>query len=220
MTRTKNCVAALSVLLAALLLPASLFPQGSGGRLAVQTGLEQRYRLTVIGPALMGFRGGRDTIQRAGGVVSLRQSGLHGSLNPNQPASFGIREGTATFFRGSKDVPLPAGGKFFVHSVHVGSDVVTLGLLSTSPVATARGAGRVWLALSFFFPSATLEQADMASVFRALDAWLVPEESFRPVMTAAPSPQPPAAPAPTAAPAVAELEPGMSRDDVEAALGP
>lgn len=187
---------------------------GAGQRAAIERALKQRYRLTVVGTGMLGFAGTRSTIQEAGGILSVRRGGLHGSLDPNQPSSFHIREGQATPARGNHDLPLPVGERFFLHSVYVGSDVIVLGLLSARTLSTPRGSGPAWLVLNFFFPPATLAEANLGQILPTLDQWLLPEEGIRPVLQE-PAPAPPAPPAPPA-----ELKPGMSRDDVVAALGP
>jgi hypothetical protein len=190
---------------------------GAGQRAAVERALKERYRLTVVGTGMLGFTGTRATIQQAGGVLGLRRAGLSGSLNPDQPATFHIRNGQPTPARGAHDYPLPVGERFFLHSVYVGSDVIVLGLLSTRTVSTPRGSGPVWLALNFFFPPATLAEANLGQVFAALDQWLLPEEGIRPVLpeaAPAPAPEPPPPPPPPA-----DLKAGMSRDAVVAALG-
>lgn len=188
---------------------------GPGRRADVQASLEQRYRLTVVGTKLLGLSGSRGTIQRAGGVVVLRRDGLQGSFNPDMPASFALREGAAEMFRGRNDAPLPPGEKFYVHSIYVGSDLVTLGLVSVRTVSGSGATGQLWAALSFFVPPAALEQADLSSIYRVVDPWLLPEESMRAEETR-PAEAPPA-PAPQPA---AELKAGMTRDEVVSALGP
>ncbi len=189
---------------------------GAARRADVERALKQRYRLTVIGTGMLGFTGDRSSIREAGGILNLRRPGLSGSLDPDQAATFHIRQGQAEAARGQHDVPLAVGEKFYVHSVYVGSDVVVLGLLSARTVSSPRGAGPVWVALNFFFPPAALAEANLGQIFPALDQWLLPEEGLRPVLqefAPAPAPEPP----PPAPPA--ELTPGMSRDAVVAALG-
>jgi len=189
---------------------------GAARRADVERSLKQRYRLTVIGTGMLGFTGDRSSIREAGGILSLRRAGLSGSLDPNQPATFHIRQGQAEAGRGQHDVPLPVGEKFYVHSVYVGSDVVVLGLLSARTVSSSQGSGPVWVALNFFFPPAALAEANLGQVFPALDQWLLPEEGMRPVLQE-PAPAPAPEPPPPAPPA--ELTPGMSRDAVVAAMG-
>lgn len=219
MRKTEGRLGAAAGLLLALGFAAGALAQANVGRRAdVKQSLEQRYRVTEIGPKYMGLSGNRGTIRKAGGVVTLRRSGLSGSLESELPASYAVREGAVTLFRGRQDVPLSVGDKFYVHSVHVGSDVITLGLLSARANSGPKGSSRLWAGLSFFFPPDTVADADVRSIYAVLDQWLLPEEGLRPVLSGASVMQAePAAPPTPAAPA--ELKPGMSREEVEAALG-
>ncbi len=174
---------------------------------AMQQVLESRYRVTVIGPGMMGFKGDRTSIQRAGEVLVLRRDGLAGSYARELPASYGIREGKAEIYRGKGEAELPAGEPLYVHSVHVGRDVVTLGLMTTR----LAGQGRIWLAMSFFFPAADVEQGKVDRIQQVIDQWLLPQAGR------AGAPLEPIAEAPPAAPA--DLKPGMSREEVLKALG-
>ncbi len=177
---------------------------------AMQQVLESRYRVTVIGPGLMGFKGDRTSIQRAGEVLVLRRAGLQGSYSREVPASYGIREGKAELYRGKGEVELAAGEPLYVHSVHVGRDVVTLGLMTTR----LAGQGRIWLALSFFFPATDVEQGKVDRIQQVMDQWLLPQAG-RAGAPLEPAVETPAAP--TAAPA--DLKPGMTREEVVKALG-
>lgn len=204
---------AVAVLLVAALAGAAAEP--ASRRADVERALKQRYRLTLVGAGMLGLTGDRASIREAGGILNLRRAGLQGSLDANQPASFHIRQGQAQAARGGQDVALPVGEKFYLHSLYVGSDVIVLGLLSARTVSTPRGAGPVWLALNFFFPPATLADANLGQILPALDLWLLPEEGLRPLLqepAPAPGPPPPAVPS--------QLKPGMSREEVVAALGP
>ncbi|HXE74020.1 MAG TPA: PEGA domain-containing protein [Candidatus Xenobia bacterium] len=174
---------------------------------AMQQVLESRYKVTVIGPGMMGFKGDRTSIQRAGEVLVLRRAGLAGSYSRELPASYGIRDGKPELYRGKGEVELPAGEPLYVHSVHVGRDVVTLGLMSTR----LAGQGRIWLALSFFFNPADVQQGKVDRIQQVIDQWLLPQAG-RPGPAIEPvGVEPPAAPA--------DLKPGMSREDVVRALG-
>jgi len=206
---------AVAVLLVAALAGAAAEP--ASRRADVERALRQRYRLTLVGTGMFGLTGDRASIREAGGILNLRRAGLQGSLDPDQPASFHVRQGQAQAARGGQDVALPVGEKFYLHSLYVGSDVIVLGLLSARTVSTPRGAGPVWLALNFFFPAATLADANLGQILPALDQWLLPEEGLRPVLQE-PAPAPPPEPPPPAVPS--ELKPGMSRQEVVAALGP
>ena len=191
-----------------------LAQQGPARRQELQQHLENRYRLTVVGPGILGLTGSRGTIRRAGGVVVLRREWIEGSLDRDNPALFAIREGKTEMYRGHKDAAIGAGEKFYVYSVQVGSDVVTLGMLSVRSISTPQGIGQLRTGLSFFFLADVLAQGDLDSVNRVLDQWVVPEESYRNQSTQAP-PQPEPPPAPPS-----ELKSGMSREEVVATLGP
>ena len=45
-------------------------------RSKLQECLAQRYRLTVLGPGILGIRGGQKTIRKSGGIAKLRRDGL------------------------------------------------------------------------------------------------------------------------------------------------
>lgn len=184
----------------------------SGRRLEMEQTLRQRYVLTEIGPGILGLTGGGNEIRQAGGVVVAQRSGLYGSLNRTQAASLAVRPDSAEIFRGRKDLALEPGERLYVHSVYVGRDVVVLGLLSARIIPTSAGTGRLWASASFFFPQETLAQADTAGVYRVIDQWLLPEGQRGAAAEPAPAPLPPPAPP-------AELKPGMTRDEVVAALG-
>lgn len=179
-------------------------------RAALEGTLQRRYTLTKLGGGLLGIGGGENSIQVAGSVVRLLRPGFYGSLQRNQPAFMLVRDGTAEVFRGRKDHEFAPGERLYVHSIVVGSDVITLGLMSARAISTSSGTGRIWAAVGFMFPSETLENADTRAVYAVLDQWMLPEgqasERAEPEMATPPS-------------ARVELEPGMTREDVEAALG-
>lgn len=210
--------ALLAALVTVSLWAAATSALAAGARRAdLEQSLGQRYGLTQIGPGVLGLTGGRDAIQQAGGVVLLQSTGLYGALDPDQPASFAIREGNLSMFRGHKDYAFPLGERLYVHSVYVGSDVVVLGLLTARSITTPAGTGRLWASCSFFFSPETLANADTGTVLQVLDQWLIPEEQSRmrgmvAETMAAQQPAPPATPA--------ELETGMTRAQVVEALGP
>src|SRR3972149_906952 len=89
---------------------------GAARRADVERALKQRYRLTVIGAGMLGFSGDRSSIREAGGILNLRRPGLSGSLDPDQPATFHIRQGQAEAARGQHDVPLAGGEEVYLHS--------------------------------------------------------------------------------------------------------
>jgi hypothetical protein len=213
-------VAALTVALA----------QDQGRRSELESSLQSRYRLTVVGGGLMGMRG-ENSIRRAGGVVVLMQDGLYGAYNRPGIASNSIKDGKAELLSGDKDVVLARGEKFYVTAAYVGSDVVTLGLLSARMIPGGTKTAQVWCTANFFFTKDTLAQGDIGKVYSVIDQWLLPEGAVSAPVAAAPPPAAAPAPAPTsAAPAPAarvatpiskpvDLKPGMTRDEVVSALG-
>src|SRR6202030_2007205 len=97
---------------------------------------------------------------------------------------------------------------------------------------------RIWTALTFYFPSATLANADKDDVLRGIVPWLAPEGlaaiGAQPYSAAAPAPSPNTAQtgitaqAPPVASSAgserpagarAQLIPGMTRDEIVAAMG-
>jgi len=198
-------------------------PNSADQRPVLQQILTQTYQPSEVGKHLMGI-GSETDIRRAGIIVVVQREGLYGSLNRNEIASSAIHDTDAVLFRGHKDYPIPVGERFYVSSVSVTTSAVTFGLLSTRPATTSQGAGRVWAAASFEFPETMLANADRDPVLRQIDRWFVPEgrnvQSVAPAAAAsspvtvapAPAPEPPAASA-------VRLTPGMSRDEIVAALG-
>jgi len=73
------------------------------------------------------------------------------------------------------------------------------------------GQGRIWLALSFFFPAADVEQGKVDRIQQVMDQWLLPQAGR------AGAPLEPAVETPAAAPT--DLKPGMNREEVVKALG-
>ena len=181
-------------------------------KLEIESGLRERYRLTLIGEGALGFTGDRGSIRRAGNVALVRREGLEGSLDPDQPASYAIRGDQAEHYRGRKDAALPVGENLYVHSIQVGSDVVTLGVLTTRRASAPSGPSPLWAAFSFFFPPEVIAQGNMNAIYRALDQWLQPQGAFQPTLS------PPMVDEVQATPA--ELKPGMTKEEVVAALGP
>jgi hypothetical protein len=223
-------------------------PQSASGgpdqREVLEQILTQAYQPSQVGRGMMGI--GSDTaIRRAGTIVVVQRPGLYGSFSRNEIASSAIHGLDASLYRGNKDYEVPAGERFYVFNVSVVQDNVTIALLSARIVNGAKGAGRIWTALTFYFPAQTLANADKDDVFRGITPWLAPEglatiSTLAPV-AAAPTPaaaQPapagsaappvPAAPQPVAPPPAAErpaspaaqLAPGMTREEIVAALGP
>ncbi len=191
--------------------------QDQGRRIELEESLQSRYRITVIGGGFMGVHG-ENTIRKAGGIVVLVREGLYGAYNRGNLASNGIRDGKAELYSGDKDVTLERGEKFYVTAAHVGSDVVTLGLLSVRMIPSGGKTAQVWCTANFFFTKEILSQGDIGKVYSAMDQWFVQEGTNA---TATPSRSP--APA-TQAPAVSSGKPvdltaGMARDQVVGALG-
>lgn len=196
----------------------------------IQESLQARYRVTRLGPGVLGIRGNQNTVRRAGGIVVLRKEGLYGSFDRAQMPLNSIRENKATLLAGDKEkaMPLHPGQRFYVVAVSVSDDAVTVGLLSAGPVATADGrSADLWGSLNFFFRKETIAQARMDEISPEVDQWLVPEafietsasaEPAKPPATAFPPP-PAGAEAATSTSTLVALQPGMARDEVVRGLG-
>jgi len=208
---------------AALLLAAAVpsgFAQDRGRRVELEESLESRYRLTVLGGGFMGARGGDNTVRRAGGVVITVQEGIYGSYNRGKLASNVAQNGKMMVVSGNKDVAVRAGEKFYVTAVHVGLDVVTLGLLSTRVFPGTGKASQLWCTANFFFEEEALAQGDIGKVYSAIDQWLLPEgatASVTPPVSQAASISKPALS--SAASDSVDLKLGMTREQVVTALG-
>ena len=194
--------------------------QDRGRRIELEETLQSRYPLTILGGGFMGAHGGDNAIRHAGGIVVLLRDGLFGSYDRRKLASNAIENGKANVVLGNKDVALQRGEKFYVNSVNVGSDVVTMGLLSARVIPGSAKPSQVWLTVNFFLDKDTLEQGDLGKVDATIDQWLVPEGA-----TAHPASPPPstsssssASPVPGAGPV--DLKPSMARDEIVKALGP
>lgn len=192
--------------------------QDRGRRIELEESLQSRYRVTVVGGGIMGARG-ENNIRHAGGIVALVRDGLYGSYNRAKLSSNAIQDGKSNLVTGNKDVALTAGEKFYVTAAYVGSDVVTLGLLSVQTVPNGPKTSRVWCTANFFFAADTLAQGDIGKVYSILDQWLLPEGAGSPQS----SPVPQTAAVPAAPPAKAtnrgDLAPGMTRDEILSVLG-
>jgi hypothetical protein len=218
----------LIALLSCALLP-SVRAQDRGRRIELEESLQSRYRITVVGGGMMGVRG-ENAIRHAGGIVALLRDGLYGAYDRSKLSSNAIQDGKSNLVSGNKDIPLTAGEKFYVTAAYVGSDVVTLGLLSVQTVANGAKTSRVWCTANFFFDPDTLAQGDIGKVYSVLDQWLVPEGAGSPqaspapqttptpVPFASPSPRPPG-PAATSASAPIDLKAGMTHDEIVRVLG-
>jgi len=202
------------------LAPATAAQDDMGQRPALQQAIADRYHVTIVGATPWKFSTNENSIKRAGGVVVIRKPGLYGSLDRSALATWGIRAGKPPeLFGGQKDQEIKVGEKFYVNAVYVGSDVVSLGLLSVGMIPTAKKMGQLWVSLAFFLPKVVLERGDITSVYQVIDPWLLPEGSFQPGYSErapgmAGEAAPPAVPA-----APADLKPGMDREQVIATLG-
>jgi hypothetical protein len=214
-------------------------PANSDQREVLEQILGQTYQPSQVGKGLMGI-GSATGIRRAGTIVVIQRPGLYGSFDRNEIATSAIRGMDASLYCGNKDFEVPAGERFYVFNISVVQDSVTIALLSARLVNNAKGAGRIWTALTFYYPEKTLANADKDDVFRAIDPWLAAEGHYQ--TAAAPPPGYVAAPVYVAAPPVAagtsapaqppvqpaierpanpptKLAPGMTRDEIVAAIG-
>lgn len=213
------------VLIVALLFLSATWLQGqkTDTTAALEQTLESRYRLTIVGGGFLGVHGD-NAIRRAGGVVVLLRDGLFGSKDRSKLASNAVRNDTVQIFSGDKDVALTRGEKFYVTAIHVGSDVVTMGLVSVRNVPIGPKVFPVWCSVNFFFPADTLAQGDPETAYGVIDRWLSSEVG---AAVASPDSVPPAySNRPTAEPMIPaqqknaiELKPGMTREEVINAMG-
>jgi PEGA domain/SmpA / OmlA family len=216
---------------AAVLLLLSLvsFPQKSiDQRGALEQILSQTYQPTDFGKRVMGM-GAETDVRKPGTIVVVQREGLYGSLLRSEIASSAVDDLTAKLFRGHQDFALPVGEPLYVTSVHVGPSAVNLAFLSVRPVSTPKGTNRLWTTVAFNFPDEVLAKGDKDTVYREIDKWFLPEgrstyaqPSAQGAPSAAPAASPASAPVPVAVPAPsapATLTPGMSRQQVIAALG-
>ena len=209
------------------------FAQDPGQRPMLEDSIQARYRLTILGGGPLGIRGGDNAVRRVGGIVVLQQDGFFGSFSRSTLTANAIHEGQLNILTGAKDVPLARGEKFYVTSVYVGSDLVTLGLLSTRVMPGPKKAAQAWATANFFFSPDTLAQGDLQKVYSVVDQWILPEgagsQLAPPTAVAASAPPVPAPVVNSSAPAprvskipgssTLELKPGMSHDEVVSALG-
>lgn len=173
-------------------------PAEQNDRIVLEQILTQTYQPSQVGKQLMGI-GGETDIRRAGTIVVIQRPGLYGSLLHTEPASSAIDGLQYKLFRGHQDYEVPAGERYYVTTVAVGSDTILVALISARSISTQAGAGRMWTTLSFKFPANVLATADKETVFREFDQWFMPEGRA----TSAASVAPPAAPAVTSHPAAA-----------------
>jgi hypothetical protein len=200
----------------------------TNGREVLEQVLTQTYQLSIVGKGMMGV-GSASAIRRAGTIVLVQKPGLYGSFDRNQIASSSIHGDTATLYHGNNDVEIPVGERFYVFSIAVGQDNVTLALLSAQLLNNKKGSGRVWAAVTFDFPAQSLVNANKDEVFRAIDPWVAPEGHYTGTAVvqaaaaqggpSAASAAAPALPPPSPARPAAQLTLGMTRDEVVAAMG-
>lgn len=215
--------------------PAQKKPAEQNDRIVLEQILTQTYQPSQVGKQLMGI-GGETDIRRAGTIVVIQRPGLYGSLLHTEPASSAIDGLQYKLFRGHQDYEVPAGERYYVTAVAVGSDTILVAMISARSISAQAGTGRMWTTLSFKFPANVLATADKETVFREFDQWLMPEgratsaapvaAPAAPAMAAYPAAAPVAAPAPppTAAPrpvAISQsaLAPGMTREQILQAMG-
>jgi hypothetical protein len=202
--------------------------EAASQRAILQQILTQTYSPSEVGKHLMGV--GKETeVRKPGGIVVIQRAGLFGSFERNEIASSAIHGLDASLFRGHQDYVVPAGERFYITSIFVGKSTVMIGLLSARSVPSPKGAARVWTAASFYFPDKTLADADKDTVLGEIDAWfmlegraaatIAPAAPLAAPVAVAPAAVAPAAPSPVPAAAPASLNPGMSREEIFAALG-
>jgi hypothetical protein len=198
-------------------------PADFNGRDVLEQVLTQTYQLSVVGKGVMGA-GSATAIRRAGTIVLVQKPGLYGSFDRNQIASSSIHGDTATLYHGNKDIEIPVGERFYVFSIAIGQDNVTLALLSAQLLNNKKGSGRAWAAITFDFPVQTLVNANKDEVFRAIDPWVAPEGHYTgtavsQAAVAQGGPSAAVAPPPSPAKPPAQLTLGMTRDEVVGAMG-
>lgn len=202
------------LLLAACALPG--FAQRTEVQSNLQEAIQARYRITVVGPSAFGLKGGDDSIRKLGGTILVVKKGLYGSLERKEITSNAITDGKRTLLGGKEEVPLEPGDRFYANSVQVGSDYVSIGLLSVDPRNMPGRVGRAWAAVNFFFKPDVIKTGDLKAINAAMDQWLLPADSM---------PNMPSNPAKTFAvaggnlPPTVDLKPGMTKEEVVSGLG-
>jgi hypothetical protein len=224
---------ALLLLFSLLSVPQKSFDQ----RVVLEQILSQTYQSAEFGKRVMGA-GAETDVRKSGTIVVVQREGLYGSIVRNEIASSAVDGLNAKLFRGHQDFALPVGERLYITNVHVGPSAVNLAFLSVRPITTPVGTNRLWTTVAFNFPDEVLAKGDKETVYREIDKWFLPEsrstyaQPVTPTTSPVASPLTPPAtapttvvaapvPAPTPAPSVpATLSPGMSREQVVAALGP
>jgi hypothetical protein len=182
----------------------------------LQESLESRYHLTVLGGGPMGIHGD-NAIRKAGGTVVVMRDGFFGALDRKRITTNAVQDSKVTVVSGDKDVEVGRGEKFYVTAVYVGSDVVTLGLLSTRNLSGKSKSAQAWCTVNFFLPAEALAQGDIGKIDAVLDQWILPEGAPAAPAAARAVAPPPIVATPTAK--VVDLTPGMTREEVVGALG-
>jgi PEGA domain/SmpA / OmlA family len=232
------CLLAVAVTLFSAGAAAQKKPAEQNDRIVLEQILTQTYQPSQVGKQLMGI-GGETDIRRAGTIVVIQRPGLFGSLLHTEPASSAIDGIQYKLFRGHQDYEVPAGERYYVTTIAVGSDTILVALISARGISTQAGTGRMWTTLSFKFPANVLATADKETVFREFDKWFMPEgratsaapatptPAPAPAMTTYPAaapaavaaPQPVPAPRPAPAPSESSLTPGMTREQILQVMG-
>ncbi|MGA8144734.1 MAG: hypothetical protein WB987_12660, partial [Candidatus Acidiferrales bacterium] len=164
-------------------------PATADQRDVLQQILSQAYQPSQVGKGLMGI-GSATAIRRAGTIVVVQRPGLFAAFDRNEIASSAIHGLDASLYRGNKDYEVPPGEHFYVFNITVVEDNVTIALLSSRMVNGPKGSGRVWSALTFYYPAQTLANADKDEVLRGIEPWIAPEGLAR---VSPPAPYPAAA---------------------------
>jgi hypothetical protein len=191
--------------------------------------LTQTYYPSLVGKHAMGI-GSATEIRRAGIVVVVQRPGLAASIDRAQIASTEVHGLESSLYRGHKDYEVPVGERFYVFSISAGEETVTFGLLTARAIAVGKGNAHLWSVVTFYLPKEVIANAEKDAVFHEVDMWFVPEGRSAASGTtgtpSAPAPAPGyapamAAPAPAPVPAgpPAKLTPGMTREQVVAAMG-
>jgi len=208
----------------ALATPARTAPQaakGPGQRPELQLSLQQSFPLTTIGEGVLGLRGSPDSIRQVGGVVILRHAGVSGSIERKGAAVLNIDLGPTPQASGRKDFEFRPGDRFYVHSIYVGTDVITFALMSTQLLPVAGGNHRLWATLNFFFKAETLHAGDRDAVLASVQRWIAPEALGAALVPSAAPGAGAALPAPAAPPqAEIELSAGMPLQKAVESMGP
>jgi hypothetical protein len=182
----------------------------------LQEAIQARYRITVVGPSAFGLKGGDDSIRKLGGAILVMKKGMYGAIDRKENTSNSIRDGKRTLLSGKEDVELQPGDRLYANSVRVGSDYVSVGLLSVDPKNVSGRNGRVWATANFFFKPEVISGGDIKTINAAMDQWLLPADSLP---GTPPNAQTIVARNVPALPPTVDLKPGMSRDEVIAGLG-